>query len=102
MEFLILNAGEAPIAALDFSRLAAYSRHMKITTAKAMERFRVFLRFDDGTSGAVDLQSLAGHGVFCAWLQPGVFEQLSISPVGALEWPGELDLCPDALYLGID
>ena len=72
---------------------------MKITDAKPVDRFHVFLRFENGASGIVDLSHLAGRGVFRAWLQDDVFEQLSISPVGALKWPGELDLCPDALYL---
>ena len=72
---------------------------MRITEAKPIERFRVSLRFDDGTSGTVDLSHLAGRGVFSAWLQDGVFEQLLIGPIGALKWPGDLDLCPDALYL---
>jgi hypothetical protein len=72
---------------------------MKITEAKADGPFRVALHFDDGTSGTVDLAYLAGRGVFSAWLQDGVFEQLSVSPDGALQWPGDLDLCPDSLYL---
>ena len=72
---------------------------MKITEAKPADRFRVFLRFDDGVSGIVNLSHLAGRGVFRAWEQEGVFERLSISPVGALQWPGDLDLCPDSLYL---
>ena len=72
---------------------------MRITDAKAAGRFHVFLRFDDGTSGTVDLGHLAGRGVFSAWLQEGVFEQLSVGEDGALHWPGELDLCPDSLYL---
>ena len=72
---------------------------MKITEANPVDHFRVFLRFDDGASGTVDLSHLAGRGVFRAWLQEGVFEQLSISPIGALQWPGDLDLCPDSLYL---
>ena len=72
---------------------------MKITYAKAADRFHVFLRFDDGASGTVDLSRFAGRGVFGAWQQEGVFEQVSISPAGALQWPGDLDLCPDALYL---
>ena len=72
---------------------------MKITDAKPLVRFRVSVRFDDGASGTVDLSHLAGRGVFRAWLQEGVFEQLSISPIGALQWPGDLDLCPDSLYL---
>lgn len=72
---------------------------MRITEAKVAGRFQVFLRFDDGTSGTVDLGHLAGRGVFSAWLQEGVFERVSISPVGALQWPGDIDLCPDSLYL---
>ena len=72
---------------------------MKILHAEPVDHFRVFLRFDDGASGTVDLGHLAGRGVFLAWQQEGVFEQLCISPEGALQWPGELDLCPDALYL---
>ncbi len=72
---------------------------MKITHAAPVERFKVFLRFHEGASGIVDLSHLVGRGVFRAWEQPGVFEQLWVSPVGALVWPGDIDLCPDALYL---
>ena len=72
---------------------------MKITEAKPVGRFQVFLRFDNGASGIVDLSHFAGRGVFGAWSREGVFEQLLISPVGALQWPGDLDLCPDSLYL---
>lgn len=74
---------------------------MKIIEAQLRERFRVFLRFDDGTAGTVDLSGFAGRGVFRAWLEEGAFEQLSISPQGALAWPGDLDLCPDSLYLQV-
>jgi len=74
---------------------------MKITSATVVDHFRVSLRFDDGTSGMADLSPLAGRGVFRAWDEKGVFEQLSISPAGALHWPGDLDLCPDALYLQV-
>ncbi len=94
-----MRKSRGPTAALDIAGADAYPRRMKITAAKPLEPFRVSLRFDDGTSGIVNLQHLAGRGVFRAWLQPGLFEQLSVSPVGALQWPGELDLCPDALYL---
>lgn len=72
---------------------------MKITEAKFVDRFHVLVRFNEGVSGVIDLSHLAGRGVFRAWEQAGVFEQLSVSPEGALQWPGELDLCPDSLYL---
>ena len=57
------------------------------------------MRFDDGVSGEVDLSDLAGRGVFSSWLQSGMFDQVRITEAGAAEWPGEADLCPDALYM---
>lgn len=72
---------------------------MKIVEIAARARFRLFLRYDDGTAGVVDLSPLAGQGVFASWLEPGVFERVRLTEAGAPEWPGEVDLCPDALYL---
>jgi hypothetical protein len=72
---------------------------VKIVEAKALPAFRLKLKFDNGESGIVDLSSLVGRGVFAAWQQPGVFEQVAVTDVGAVEWPSEIDLCPDALYL---
>ena len=72
---------------------------MKIVDAKPLPNFQLELRFDTGETGIVDLSSLAGRGVFDAWNVPGVFEAVSVTDVGAVQWPGEIDLCPDALYL---
>ena len=72
---------------------------MKITDAKPLPAYCLELTFDNGDSGVVDLSALVGRGVFESWQQPGVFEQVAVTDVGAVEWPGEIDLCPDALYL---
>ena len=72
---------------------------MKITEAKPLQNYKLFLRFDDGVFGVVDLSDMTGRGVFEAWEHNGVFEEVRITKLGALEWPGELDLCPDSLYL---
>jgi hypothetical protein len=72
---------------------------MKITEAKPLPGFRLALQFDNGEGGVVDLTDFVGVGVFAAWEEPGVFERVSITPEGAVEWPEELDMCPDALYL---
>lgn len=74
---------------------------MKIVAVEPLNHFRLHLRFDDGVAGIADLGSLAGHGVFQIWQRPGVFEQVAITSVGALEWPEEVDLCPDALYFQV-
>jgi hypothetical protein len=72
---------------------------MRIITATPLPDFRLKLTFDNTEVGVVDLSSLAGRGVFAAWQQPGVFNQVVVTDDGAVEWPGEIDLCPDALYL---
>ena len=72
---------------------------MKIVNLQICGRYELFLTFDDGVSGMVDLSDYAGVGVFKAWLEPGFFEQVKVSEFGALEWPQEIDLCPDALYM---
>ncbi len=60
------------------------------------------MRFDNGVSGEVDLSHLQGKGVFAAWDDPRVFKKVHVTTQGALEWPGEIDLCPDALYLSLN
>ena len=72
---------------------------MKVTHAKPLPEYRLELTFDNAESGVVDLRSLVGRGVFAVWNQPGAFEQVAVSEYGAVEWPGGIDLCPDALYL---
>lgn len=72
---------------------------MKIVEMSARANYGLFLRYEDGVEGVVDLSSLVGRGVFKSWASPGIFEQVRLSEVGAPEWPGEVDLCPDSLYM---
>jgi hypothetical protein len=72
---------------------------VKVTTAKPVGGYRLEVDFDNGIRGTIDLSDYAGIGVFQPWLEPGFFEQVSVSAEGALSWPGGLDLCADALYL---
>lgn len=69
------------------------------TEVRPVGRYRIWLRYEDGTEGEVDLSDLAGRGVFAAWDNPGVFAGVRLGSHGAIEWPGDLDLCPDAMYL---
>ena len=72
---------------------------MEITNAKALPGYRLELQFASGESGIVDLSEFVARGVFAAWQRPEVFEEVSVTAEGAVEWSGELDMCPDALYL---
>jgi hypothetical protein len=72
---------------------------MEIIKAKALPAYKLDLQFDNGERGVVDLSEFVGRGVCAAWEEPGVFEQVMITDDGAVEWPGAIDFCPDALYL---
>ena len=66
---------------------------------KARKNFRIWLRYDDGTQGDVDLSDVAGQGVFAAWNDVAFFNSVRLGSHGAIEWGENLDICPDAMYL---
>ena len=66
---------------------------------QARKNFRIWLRYDDGTQGEVDLSDLAGQGVFAAWNDVAFFNSVRLGSHGAVEWGENLDICPDAMYL---
>ncbi len=68
-------------------------------SVRALPNHRIWLRYNDGAEGEVDLSDIAGKGVFAAWGDPAVFDAVRLGTHGAIEWPGDLDLCPDAMYL---
>jgi hypothetical protein len=74
----------------------------RIVTVVPSPNHRLRLRYDDGVEGEVDLSCEVGKGMFAAWRDPKHFMCVRLAHGGrALEWPGEVDLCADALYLEI-
>ena len=71
----------------------------KAIQASPLDGFNLWLKYADGIEGAVDVSDLAGRGVFEAWSDREVFEAVTVNESGAIVWPGEIDLCPDSLYL---
>ena len=71
----------------------------RATKVEARPGFRIWIRYDDGVEGEVDLSDLAGKGVFAAWDERSVFESVGLGPGGSVAWPGDIELCPDAIYL---
>jgi len=69
---------------------------------EAIEKYRLFLKYDDGTQGYLDLSHLTGKGVFSYWEKGDNFFKVFVNSIGhGIAWSDELDICPDAAYLEI-
>lgn len=72
----------------------------RICKVKALKHYRLQVQFVDGLEGYVDLSRLVTSkkaGVFKALKDSELFDQVYLDH-GAVTWPGELDLAPDAMY----
>ena len=62
--------------------------------------YRLRVRFADGLEGEVDMSEFVhapDAGVFAVLADPDIFAQVHVE-LGAVTWPGELDLAPDAMH----
>lgn len=48
---------------------------IKIIKLIPQKDFKLWLKFEDGLEGTVDLSNLKDKGVFKIWAKPGVFER---------------------------
>lgn len=72
----------------------------RICKVKALDHYRLKVIFMDGIEGYVDLSHLItsrNAGVFKTLKDVNLFDQVYLDH-GAVTWPGELDLAPDAMY----
>ena len=71
-----------------------------IVAVKPLGEYRLYLRFEDGTEGIVDLAGrLAFRGVFEPLRDPAYFAQVRVdNELGTIAWPNGADLDPDVLY----
>lgn len=71
-----------------------------LTEAELVTGYTVRLRFEDGTSGEVDLSYLLDYGgVFEPLRDPEYFRQLRADPeAGTIVWPNQADIAPGTLY----
>lgn len=68
-----------------------------VVSVTPLPQRRLSVRFADGLSGEVVLRDTHLHGVFSALKDPTVFAQVHCDH-GFVEWPGDIDLAPDAMY----
>lgn len=72
----------------------------RVAAVTVLAHGRLHVRFNDGLEGEVDLtQRLACRdcGVFASLRNPEVFRAVTLEH-GAVTWPGDIDLAPDAMH----
>jgi hypothetical protein len=61
------------------------------------EDYKLILHFSNGEVREYDVRPLLDQGVFTQLNDISIFNQAHVS-LGTVEWPGEIDICPDTLY----
>jgi hypothetical protein len=72
----------------------------RVIEVRTLPGYCLLVRFVDGTTGEVDLSRLVisdNAGIFAALRDPALFAKAYVE-YGAVVWPGEIDLAPDAMY----
>jgi hypothetical protein len=96
------DAGQDRSAALN-PPIAPKAR-WRLAAVEALPDYTLKVRFIDGLEGVVAMRRLIlspEAGVFAALADITLFEQVYLD-YGAVAWPGEIDLAPDAMYRHIE
>jgi hypothetical protein len=75
----------------------------RVARVEVLPGLRLHVRFNDGTEGNVELSDFVhsgSAGVFAVLRDATLFAQARIE-CGAVTWPGDLDLAPDAMHCAI-
>lgn len=68
-----------------------------VVEVKPSDNLGLFVRFADGLTGEVRFAPEHLTGVFEPLKNPAFFKQVYLDH-GAVAWPGQIDLAPDAMY----
>lgn len=74
-----------------------------IVEVRPLDDFRLFLRFEDGVEGEVDIAKMIRfEGVFAPLKDRAKFSEVRVNgEIGTVCWPNGADLDPDVLYASI-
>jgi len=73
-----------------------------VIEVRPLEGLKLWLRFEDGAEGVVDLAEFDLPGILQTLKDPEVFAKAYVDPeLGTVAWPGGIDLDPLVLYARI-
>ena len=70
-----------------------------VIEARWVRGHRVWLKFEDGAEGEIDLSGELRGPIFEPLRDPDYFARLAVSPdLGTISWPNGADFAPEFLY----
>ena len=70
-----------------------------VVAVEVLGDHRLFLRFEDGAEGEIDLSGWAWRGVFEPLREPDYFRQVFLDEeLGTIVWPNGADIAPETLH----
>jgi uncharacterized protein DUF2442 len=70
----------------------------RVLHATPLDRHRLFVEFDDGVCGTLDLSARLFGEMFEPLRDETMFRQVFVDDLGTVSWPNGADLAPDALH----
>lgn len=70
-----------------------------VVEARYVNRYSIWLRFEDGAQGEIDLSAELYGEVFEPLKDQAYFAKFTVNPeTGTIEWPNRADFAPEFLY----
>ena len=71
----------------------------KLKLAKAYPDLKLYVEFNDGVNGFIDLSKWKNKPAFSIWNEENNFNNFKITKDKKIEWSESIDMDPDAFYL---
>jgi len=72
---------------------------LDVVEARYVSGYTLWLRFEDGTRGEIDLSEELNGPVFEPLKDQAFFSKVYVNPdTGTIEWPNRADFAPEFLY----
>ena len=72
--------------------------HYNVVSVKHVREYVLWMKFEDGTEGEIDLASELWGPVFEPLKDQAFFRQVAVAEYGTIAWPNGADLAPESLY----
>jgi hypothetical protein len=72
--------------------------YYNVVAAKYVRDYTVWVKFEDGSEGEIDLAAELWGPMFEPLKEPEYFRTVSVAEYGTIAWPNGADIAPEFLY----